>query len=288
MTSAVKSLGEFAIRMLGGITPSTWLPATTLVLSGWIIMTMDVSSRPTLFEAVEIIARSDLRTVFTAFALIVFFALLLQPFQFGSIRILEGYWGPWMAGGVLSRSAIWCQRLRQTKLDNRIDNLDPPPTVDGAEPPEPSPQVASAIADIERSMKERFPPDPGRMLPTALGNILRSAEDRANSAGEHIQHALLRDFDDLPESLQTQHDHFRTRLDVYALLTVVWIFLTVWAVRVLEPQQWRAIVVAASSGVFSHRALLHSAFGYGDTLIAISSTLRSQESDNASVVLLAA
>ncbi|WP_417372865.1 hypothetical protein [Glutamicibacter protophormiae] len=89
-----------------------------------------------------------------------------------------------------------------------------------------------------------------RLMPTKLGNVLRKTEDSIKSAEGNIQGFVMRNKDRLPQRLQVDHDHYRTRLDMYSLIVFIGVFLSVLSPVMLigKISDWWAI--AATSGFF--------------------------------------
>jgi hypothetical protein len=110
-------------------------------------------------------------------------AVLLQPFQVGLVRLLEGYWsGRGLFGAI---AALRVRHHLRLKAIAEYDSAVPGPT-----PPEGGTfeayatyaarrRVAEAQAEHALLRLERYPVEDDRVLPTTLGNILRSGEDGA-------------------------------------------------------------------------------------------------------------
>lgn len=64
-----------------------------------------------------------------------------------------------------------------------------------------------------------YPALESHIMPTRLGNIIRQAEDETGQAD--VEHFVERVFDELPFSLQLDHDEQRGRLDLYCSMCFV-------------------------------------------------------------------
>lgn len=111
-------------------------------------------------------------------------------------------------------------------------------------------------------------PDPLRALPTRVGNILKAHEDATEQPD--IESFVQRVFDDLPPSLQVEHDEQRTRLDLYCSMVFVSVLVAAVAACRLAPHglAWAvggAIVGLVLAGLM-YRAAMASARAYGNVL----------------------
>lgn len=121
----------------------------------------------------------------------------------------------------------------------------------------------------------RLYPLPHRMLPTRLGNVLRAAEDAlALADGGDVEGLVLRNYQRIPESLLTQHEQFRTRLDMYCTLVFVFSFLAgssaiaLWKFGSSHVPSAVAALALVLFAKLSYRAAVASATGYGSVLPA--------------------
>lgn len=244
---------------------------------------------------------------------VVLITMLTQAFEFEAIRFLEGYWGTMAGPRHLSefgcRFHSWRSgRLRTTykTLDKRafadarsemltrgIDrkyvdileglrtgNLVPGATDGDVAVAKQLDWLNFAHASDARRMErletvlDEYPTEEYRLLPTRLGNTIRAYEDHVHdpSAGQ-LEGFVLRIYHQLPVPLQTEHDQYRTRLDLYCSLSFVMALSAVTAVPLLAPVDWRlragACVLLAILAVLSYRAAVASARGYGSALVTI-------------------
>lgn len=126
------------------------------------------------------------------------------------------------------------------------------------------------VAEIDqlRAEESEFPPQESRVLPTRLGNLIRAGEDGLDNAGHDLEGFALRMRSLAPLNVQSQHDQFRTRLDMYCTLVFCAASLAVLApvvlARVSEPW-WATAAVTAGFIILaraSYIAAIASARGY--------------------------
>lgn len=139
-----------------------------------------------------------------------------------------------------------------------------------------SPALLRRVEALEFRMRQY--PRPHRILPTRLGNTLRATEDSldVNVAGD-IEGFILRNYNQIPEILRSQHEQFRTRLDMYCILVFVFAALAILAPTLLFsalahplPSITAFLLYFMLSWV-SYEAALASARGYGSILRAVNS-----------------
>jgi hypothetical protein len=137
-----------------------------------------------------------------------------------------------------------------------------------------APQMKLWKLDALTARIEEFP-DKERVLPTRLGNVLRRHEDEAVVDGDPIQAVLPVAFGELSEDLQEQHDQFRSRLDLYCSLVLVWAGLSVSTITVLLDEGGTRLlaIVPAVLSVVSYKAAVVAGRKYGKQLVAIASYL---------------
>lgn len=133
-----------------------------------------------------------------------------------------------------------------------------------------------------------YPSERSRFLPTRLGNALRSSEDNlsgGNVAGARMRGYLYEHLNSIGPALMEQHNQYRNRLDMYAVMTVLTMALAivnVWALRGVLPEAvviWAAVGFAGLS-YFSYRGAISSATDYGSVLLAMDRTIGSTDSRN--------
>jgi hypothetical protein len=112
-------------------------------------------------------------------------------------------------------------------------------------------------------------------MPTRLGNTLRAYEDRAHDPEEgRLEGLILRVYHRLPVSLQSEHDQYRSRLDLYCSLCFVLMLSAIAVVPSFLRLGWEYVTVTAGGlmivATLSYRAAVASARGYGAAVEAIS------------------
>jgi hypothetical protein len=174
------------------------------------------------------------------------------------LRLLEGYWPPWIALPVIRRRDRRIRRL----LEER-ERLAAKLREETASAEERRRHLA-----LDRRLRlvpvEHNPDELVRRMPTALGNVLRAAESwPTDKYGLDAVKCWSRLWLVLPEAARTELTAARTVLDqaagllLWAVLFVVW---TVWA--------WWAAPIAIVVAFAAHRMVLSSAVVYGELLEA--------------------
>ena len=128
---------------------------------------------------------------------------------------------------------------------------------------------------------EQYPEADHLIRPTRLGNTLTAFEERAleervdDPRAGTLEGFVQEFFDEMPLSLQIQHDEFRSRLDLYCTLVAVFVISGVIGVLagVGAEHGARTMLVTAALTVvltwLSYRAAIASARGYGSVLVTI-------------------
>jgi hypothetical protein len=128
-------------------------------------------------------------------------------------------------------------------------------------------------------------PVSNRVLPTRLGNVLRASEDKLPLArGENLQGFVMRHYDDLPPALKAEHKEFRTRLDMYCCLVLVFTALALLGIALLADAAppWGVALFAGAYCAMSYvcyEAAIASARGYGGALLEIGQRIRRRIAD---------
>lgn len=269
-----ESLSAFAARILDQLSVSSWLPASVLVAGLFFILKAELNGcafRATLAD----IGNTSASTIVLLGATVILSTTVTQAFEFGSIRLLEGYWGDGPVRSSLGRvfSALKLRRRgrnirrRNDLIMNAFESARP-----GLLRAKVSPEVIAYIAADVRgehplprlTPKQRAElnttdwrtsascelmrrvgaievrldrtPKPHRIMPTRLGNTLRSYEDTANElVTGSVVGMVQRTYHLLPSHVQTELDQYRNRLGLYASLVAVSIALAGIALTLIAP-----------------------------------------------------
>jgi hypothetical protein len=176
-------------------------------------------------------------------------ALLLEPLELASIRLLEGYWSPWGPLGKLADLGCWLQERRQERLLFLYD-------VAGS--------GSETAARVQRQLAAF--PEGGPLLPTALGNRLRAFEERAGAAySVQAIHLWPRLYHVLPDSALATVNEFRNQLDTASRLCLSLGMTALIAAGLLarQPLWWMLPVVLLLASVAAYRSALAAADNYG-------------------------
>jgi hypothetical protein len=130
------------------------------------------------------------------------------------------------------------------------------------------------IAKIEhlQDAEESYPLDAHRILPTKLGNLIRATEDQLENTDGDVQGFALRRYAGAPRIVQTEHDKFRDRLDMYCTLVFVSAALLVLTPLILIGSGVGFAAIAKTIACFaalsqaSYLAAIASARGYCSAL----------------------
>lgn len=312
-------LTELISRVLEQLSVSAWLPAAMLIGLGSLLVQMHRDNDLDVAKAVGELADPQSWGVL----IILLFGLIMttmvtQAFSFGIIRLLEGYWG----AGRLTGRLVRRQAERAHAMRERTDALERElfksamgklagenplhvqvwneqlhiPKKDRQQTDKTVIKAANAIdwrkkgdpgiaARFYRSHDRQsdYPDEMTRMLPTRLGNVLRSSEERLRLQGHTLERFVMENYNAIPARLMTQHDQFRDRLDMYALLVLVFAALSVASVPLLWSISWPLswlppwgipYVVLLLLAFMSYRAAIASARGYGASLLAMNRVVK--------------
>ena len=202
-------------------------------------------------------------------------AVLLQPFQLGLVRLLEGYWGTGRVGSSLSEILTAPRRSWLARQRSAANKALAAPVLTG-----PLNKQIRALRDYQRELREqdrgravadRYPMGDERVMPTALGNALRSFED---SAGERYGLDTISAFRRLhplmSPSLTKAYTTHRVQLDAAAGLCLAFVVITGVSIGAfVRTPLW--LFVPAGTAVLTYltyRGAMTSAVAMGRVVIA--------------------
>lgn len=319
-TKSQETLSQFVAKVLDQLSLSAWLPAVAFVFSGALVGSL-VGSDGDLPDALSSLASMTWQSLVLLLGAVILVTVLTQAFGFEAIRWLEGYWGSsripsrfvdWRCHRHITTRDRLRTRYRELELmafalarQNMLSSQVPRLTVDILEadvtgtaiPTDSDAEIASArrfgwlgsarpsaVRQLHTMVRrlDDFPVNAYRVLPTHLGNVLRAREEKAYRPAEgDLRGMVQRVFHMLPASMQSEHDQYRTRLDLYCSLVVVFGISTVGAVAALTRFGWKHALTSGVVGVFlialSYRAAIVSARAYGNMLITMRAALASSE-----------
>jgi hypothetical protein len=310
------SFSLFVTRILDQLSLSSWLPAITLICNLALILQLRSQHNFDVGRAITSLTAKPLGTLIVLLLSIILASIVTQAFEFEVIRLLEGYWGSIRLLGGLSKlrtnrhvgrlarlekryrmySRQAFNQARDEMLDNKVDReivdiLDKQRRGESLDDHDParvtaaerlswrrfaSPELLRRM-DATESLIVRYP-QPHRIQPTRLGNTLRSSEDQLNlEADEVLEDYVYNRYHLISPELKTKHDQYRSRLNIYCLLT--FIFSSLAIVSPIALVHGRAdladgvafAVVYAILALVSYQAAIASARAYVGVLRVISS-----------------
>lgn len=184
-------------------------------------------------------------------------ALVLQPFQLGIVRLLEGSWPPWLGASLAER----LQRRGKAALERAA--AVPAGTLE-------SNVTVIRTAGVAGSRLRRTYPLPDHLVrPTKLGNVLAAMEDTAGRAyGLDAVVAWPRLYPLLGDPVKGMVDDRRNLLDFLARLAVTAFLTSVTAVVILWGTGWWTVLAAApaSIAVMSYAGAIQAATAYSEAV----------------------
>lgn len=283
-----EGLSAFLARVLDQLSVSAWLPSALLVFGGYLLGHLRRSDGH-LGPALEGVGATRFEALVMLLAAVIVLTTVTQAFEYGAIRVLEGYWGfgrvrQWLADLLAHRyvvrearaSAVRSQLVQRAFQSARpgfvravndmtiVDFIEADILDRNAKPVLTSAQeqemdqldwrtFASPAAMRrlgEHERQIRQLPSSHRIMPTLLGNTLRSHEDRASGQlGGSVQGMVHRTYHRLPLHLQVEIDQFRNRLGLYASLVATTALLVLSSAVVVMPVDVTSGAIAASGGL---------------------------------------
>jgi hypothetical protein len=303
-------ISQFLGKVLNQLSVSSWLPAAMLVANVAVLVQLHSDRNLSITLALRKLTEKPLGVLIVLLFALLIATMITQAFEYEIIRVLEGYIdftrGPlhWLVSVRIQRHAIKLEKLarrreaaefeafaqarvvmissgsNQADLDVIERDMHGLPRIVSRR------RAAKALSipwydHLPASTRYRLDaldarlahyPEPSRLLPTRLGNTLRAAEDELPlDPDEDLVGYVVRNYDRLPEAVREEHQDYRTRLDMYCSLFLVFVFLSVAAIVLLRAFAG-PLTVAASALTYlmlawvSYEAAVASARGYGDVL----------------------
>lgn len=312
--SAGETLSRFITRILDQLSLSAWLPAIVLVCNLALIFQLHSQHDLDVGAATLDLTHKPVGILVVLILLIIVASIVTQAFEFEVIRILEGYWGSPRILRWLAKTRIRHHRKRLASLEQRykdysrlafqnakpslrqsrtpkgliailerlieskpVGRYDPARIAEAGQVdwrPHAPPEFLRPIDATETLILQY--PEPYRILPTKLGNTLRSGEDRLRLApGEDLEGYVYRRYDRMTPDLKAEHNRYRSQLNIYCLLTFIFIALAGVAIILLPHTlgylagEIAFTAVYACLAVVSYQAAMASARGYVTVLASI-------------------
>lgn len=310
--NAQESLSQLLAKILDQLSLSAWLPAGVVVAIGVVYGSLRMVGGDA-GRTVSLIASIGWTTLFLLIGSVVLMTMVTQAFEFEAIRLLEGYWGAGRTRSLLCDAGCTFHTWRRRRLRARRDSLErrafavarltmlergvPRHIVNileaditgddngiGTDEEQTAarylgwhsfarPAAVRRLSALDVRLLE-YPSEDHRVLPTRLGNTLRSFEERAHDPKSgSLEGMVVRVFHQLPLAIQSEHDQYRTRLDLYCSMVIVFLLASAAAYPVLGWSDWRVPAVAVAVGLglalLSYRAAIASARPYGIVLETI-------------------
>jgi hypothetical protein len=232
------------------------LPDATLVL---FVLALTASGAPTeppkpgaVLAAID---ELNAERVAAILALVLVASLILHPFQFSLVRLLEGYWESSRIGRPLSALGKELQRRRRQRLDLVAHDPQTPQEHDRKQ--------------WAQEMFDQYP-DEDRLLPTRLGNTLRAAEDEAGARYELPTVAIMpRLYPHFSDRFAAVYVDRRNQLDAAVRFCAVLALAAVISAALLLPNggAWRALPLAVALLTWiAYQAALRAAANFGQAL----------------------
>lgn len=303
-----RSVSELTARTLARFTLSAWFPAVVFVAGVTTLLQFRRAGSVSVSDALH--GLDSFQALIPMIALLIATLVITRAFSFETIRTLEGYWRRRGIAGLLrtlmirkhvrkkeviikrrrkaSQEALDAARPRMLSSGVPISIVNAfeaqvlgrkPPTLSGEDRKRfarmnwRSSCDAWRLARVDHLLtKEMAYPTNSRILPTRLGNLIRATEDRLQNTGGELEAFALRRHHGVPYRVQSQHDQFRNRLEMYCTLVFVSASLVILTPAVLFRSGIDLISIGIISGIFaacgvvSYLASLASAAGYCITL----------------------
>jgi hypothetical protein len=298
-------VSAFIAKVLNQLSLSAWLPAAVFAASVTMLAQFRSQKSLSVGHALKAITDHPGPILILILPVLVLTTMLTQAFSFGAIRALEGYWmrrGPmaWSRSLMIRRHAGRRDRLEKRRAKLAKKAFDRVRTAylgeysfaivaalelqaveqDVPELPEEDqatydtltwrdlckPWDLAKVDQMDLQLKD-YPELETRTMPTKLGNLLRRTEDSLQNAGDDVQGFAMRRRGLVSARVQTQHDQFRDRLDMYCTLVFVSAVLVVVCIAALwdRVRWWQTTSIALGFALFAivcYGSAIASARGY--------------------------
>jgi hypothetical protein len=227
LTSGAASFGRLLLVSL--------LPNALLVFAAWAFMRAGSFSGQSNWKAVvSSVLHANVAMLLLFSGVVVLFAVILQPFHIGMVRLLEGYWPEW---AVTSRLAALFIEHHHRRIENlqkcmqseiRLDD-DAKAPLDRRVHGRRDYLTNSAARARAVRILSRYPYiGDCELLPTSLGNALRTGETTAGERyGLDTLSSWLRMYPNLSTPLTVSADSARDALDACVNLCVTFFVLAI-------------------------------------------------------------
>lgn len=230
------------------------IPAAMVITTAGVLVLSGAPQQPPSFDVLVTRAQAtNWVGAGIAIAILAVGALLLEPFEVRSIRVLEGYWSATGPLGRLAEFGRWRHERDRSRL-RFLASRDP-----------------DLSDELDEEIQTRWP-NAWPLLPTALGNHLRAFEEQAGAAYQINAIDLWpRLYYVLPESALSTVNGYRTQLDVASRLCLSLLASAFVAVGLLFAHGWwNALPVVLFLGSWwAYHAALAAAGNYSTAVRAV-------------------
>jgi hypothetical protein len=272
LTSGAASFGRLLLVSL--------LPNGLLALAAWaFVRAGSFSGKSNWKVVVSSVLHANLAMLLLFAGAVVLLAVILQPFQVGMVRLLEGYWPDWTVTSLLASLFIEhhhrrIKDLRKcTKVEIRLDDDARAPLERRVHERRDNLVKSAAKARAERLLA-RYPYiGDYELLPTSLGNALRTGETTAGERyGLDTLSSWLRMYPNLSTQVTATADSARDALDACVNLCVSFFVLSILSaaaayhnpgalwIPILALLMMAATYAGAISATVSYNEILRAAY----------------------------
>jgi hypothetical protein len=268
LTSGAASFGRILLVSL--------LPNGLLALASWaFVRAGSFSGQSNWKTVISSILHANATVLFLFVGAVVLLAVILQPFQVGMVRVLEGYWPAW---SIMSRlESIFIERhqrrineLRERTVDEIVLDDDVKAPLDRRVYARRDYLTKSATKARAERLLSRYPFDGDyKLLPTALGNALRSGETTAGERyGLDTLSSWLRIYPNLSARLTASADSARDALDACVNLCVTFFLLSILSAAAAyhNPGALWIPILALLMMVMTYAGAISAAVSYNEIL----------------------